>query len=85
MNSEDDKLAFYPGQLFKAINGYPEQTVWKNRETAQAYWQQVQQATVWCSGYAAGLITRLQAKSGNPEVSITDIVSCETPDQLKAF
>lgn len=54
---EVEQLSFYSEQLITAIKGHPENTVWKNDLTAQAYWEQVSMAIEWCSGYAASLIT----------------------------
>ena len=81
---EGEKLAFYSKQLITAIEGHPENTPWKDGLTAQAYWEQVRMAREWCSGYAVGLITRLQARSNNLELSIEDIGNCETLEQLKS-
>lgn len=57
---EGEKLAYYSSQLLIALNGHPEKTVWKDGKTAQRYWKQCRIATTWCSGYATGLVTRLQ-------------------------
>jgi len=83
--NESEKLTFYSHQLTVATKGHPEKTVWKDKQTAQSYWDQTRNATEWCSGYATGIVTRLQAKSNKSTLSVVDIIDCETLDQLKAI